>query len=999
MIRKISFIMTLLILTILTNSFSAPMWGETMLVKQPDGTKVEVKIFGDEYYRRIEGLDGYTLIKDKKTKWICYADLSTNGEDFISTGKKYTIKGKVNALQRSAAISHPDLKVKKGLKLNKSVLKKLIKQRREDYPQYISYSTGSSSAQRLSSAPEASSPYIGDVRGITVLIDFPDDTATVDQNEIDNMLNQTGYSNNGNVGSLKDFFFDVSEGQLTYTNAVTAYFRAPQPKTYYNEDTGNKTRVHDLLKAALLDVEANGFDFSTLSVDANGVARGLNFYYAGNPDVPWSVGLWPHASGLGTSHQLTLDGVLLRGYQMTSIGTTPTIGVFAHENGHLLLHWPDTYDYDGGSRGLSFYDLMSAGHGGNPQIPNVVFRNEAGWVTRTDISNATPGTVFSHLSNSNTCYYFPNPNDTNESFYIESRTNRPYASGNVRWNYSDQGLMIWHYDRNMWGNSREEMTPEEHYRISLEQANGEFALEDNAKPLNQTCLYRSGNATNFNDGTLPNALWWNGSPSGLQIANVSTIQPEMTFEIGDVTPSEFIIETVVRTGAEIVQLPANGNLVNGSTGVGPTGGNNFGTVPEAGDKVFANQDGSQYAVEISSASAWWLNIPWNTPYQGAGCNDCELSVIKGGSGSGAPNGVIEPTGPVSVIQNSQPLFKMVPDAGYQVKNVIVDGVSQGEIYEYQFSPVNENHIIEVEYEPATTLMYQLTVAGQNGPGTYEGRGEYLSGTTVTIKATPGPGYIFDHWMVYAGNYELTDPTQNPLDVVVNSTGTILAVYTVPTEVSLSLETSGTGIGSVSGSGIHPYDSPINITAIPDAGSRFIKWNIVEGYANIGNPSQASTTVTLYSDAVLSAEFESDQTVNLDMRIEGAGTATLTGAGTYAPGTVVNIEAAPEAGWKFKNWGVDAGGDAVIADVNSSSTSVTVNTNSSIFAVLEEDIVSNCDGIPEYVDGTVYQNGDQVINVGKKYEVKVAGWASIGGPYEPGVGWAWENAWTYIEDCQ
>ena len=44
--------------------------GEIHQFKQPDGTVVDVKLYGSEFYIRAEGLDGFTLIRDKATNWI-----------------------------------------------------------------------------------------------------------------------------------------------------------------------------------------------------------------------------------------------------------------------------------------------------------------------------------------------------------------------------------------------------------------------------------------------------------------------------------------------------------------------------------------------------------------------------------------------------------------------------------------------------------------------------------------------------------------------------------------------------------------------------------------------------------------------------------------------------------------------------------------------------------------------------------------------------------------
>ena len=57
----------------------------------------------------------------------------------------------------------------------------------------------------------------------------------------------------------------------------------------------------------------------------------------------------------------------------------------------------------------------------------------------------------------------------------------------------------------------------------------------------------------------------------------------------------------------------------------------------------------------------------------------------------------------------------------------------------------------------------------------------------------------------------------------------------------------------------------------------------------------------------------------------------------------------------------------------------------------------CDA-PQYVDGSTYNNGDKVQHNGKTYACAVGGWCTIGGPYEPGVGWAWEHAWNALGTC-
>ena len=59
---------------------------------------------------------------------------------------------------------------------------------------------------------------------------------------------------------------------------------------------------------------------------------------------------------------------------------------------------------------------------------------------------------------------------------------------------------------------------------------------------------------------------------------------------------------------------------------------------------------------------------------------------------------------------------------------------------------------------------------------------------------------------------------------------------------------------------------------------------------------------------------------------------------------------------------------------------------------------NCTGVANYVEGAAYANNAIVKNAGTAYSCTVAGWCSVGGPYAPGTGWAWTNAWSSLGAC-
>jgi hypothetical protein len=55
--------------------------------------------------------------------------------------------------------------------------------------------------------------------------------------------------------------------------------------------------------------------------------------------------------------------------------------------------------------------------------------------------------------------------------------------------------------------------------------------------------------------------------------------------------------------------------------------------------------------------------------------------------------------------------------------------------------------------------------------------------------------------------------------------------------------------------------------------------------------------------------------------------------------------------------------------------------------------------PQYVTGNAYGQNAIVYNTNGQYQCIVPGWCSQGiAAYEPGIGWAWNTAWTYLGQC-
>ena len=219
-----------------------------MTLKQPDNTEVKVKVTGDEYYQHIESIDGYTLCRNEEG-WICYANTNDNNSEYIATdkvykGEKYTAPSVIKRILGSA----------EKLSKHEKIDKEYMDEKREEIKEELNADSIEEVAEEVMSTNvqyQANYSKTETINGLTLLIQFPDEKSAISKSEINNFFNQTGYKGYSNNGSVKDYFYDVSGGKVTYENTITEFYTAKKSKSYY--DSVNET---DYSKALELVNEA-----------------------------------------------------------------------------------------------------------------------------------------------------------------------------------------------------------------------------------------------------------------------------------------------------------------------------------------------------------------------------------------------------------------------------------------------------------------------------------------------------------------------------------------------------------------------------------------------------------------------------------------------------------------------------------------------------------------------------------------------------------------------
>ena len=548
---KTNLILFAVVVFVTTSVIAAP-FAKKIPFTQPDGTKIELWGEGDEFYAVFETLDGYTVVFDPQTKAYHYAQRSADGNDLISAGVEVDKRDSAAlGLARHVRIK-PEAVKKRAFErfqrwdqaMQVSTRWKAMKGERRQAELAVEGQGGSSGSQP--SPP--SSTTTGTKVGLCLLIDFSDDPATIPQANIVNFCNGDNYTDYGNNGSVKKYYLDNSNNLLTYTNVVTIYIRAPQPKTYYNDtskDCGEQGRLLIANAIAVMKALPNYNTeilptFGALTVDGGNNVVAFNVFYAGDNGGVWAKGLWPHSGSLASPLELSAGGKKVYHYQISNISNSLEIGTFCHENGHMLCGFPDIYDYGYDSwGGAGFFCLMDYGcyggtNGSNPVQICAYLKRAAGWANIIDLnstSNLTATVTAAPTAGYNNYYRYRKPGVSTEYFLVENRQQTGHDAS-----IPAAGVAVWHIDE-LGDKDNQSLAPNTthaNYEVTLVQADNLWHFEYYQDLYDAKDLYYAGNSASaysnrLDDNSSPNAHWWDGTLSGINFRDFSVSGTSMTF--------------------------------------------------------------------------------------------------------------------------------------------------------------------------------------------------------------------------------------------------------------------------------------------------------------------------------------------------------------------------------------------------------------------------------------------------------------------------------------
>ena len=379
---------------------------EPIVKTQADGSTITVRLVGDEFHSYYTTLDGKPLRLDEKGMYVEDAGVTQISQ--------------------------------------KGVLMRQTAQKQQAMATY---------------------PLTGSPKSLVILVNFADLKFTIEASAFQRMLTQSGYSENGGVGSARDYFIASSD------SLFSPQFDCYGPVTLSNGYAYYDTHVARMIVEACNLVADQGVDMTQYDTDNDGRLDNVFVYYAGHNEAEGAASstIWPHRSVVMTGDRV--QGKLIYDYACTSelrgsAGTSMCgIGTFCHEFGHVL-GLPDYYDTErSGAYTIGSWDIMCSGsYNGSGKTPpsytagerfqlgwaHPVQLTDAGSYTLPPIENGQAQIYLIAKTNHNLSWEGPSPS---EYWLLENRQNVGWDKHST--SLAGTGMLIWHvdYSASAWGNN------------------------------------------------------------------------------------------------------------------------------------------------------------------------------------------------------------------------------------------------------------------------------------------------------------------------------------------------------------------------------------------------------------------------------------------------------------------------------------------------------------------------------------------------------------------
>lgn len=424
--------------------------------------------------------------------------------------------------------------------------------------------------QALRRVGKPSESTTGQHRGLVILVEFKDEKmATADpQKAFDRFFNEEGYNENGNAGSVRDYFLKQSYGKLEINFDVVGPYTCNGTIAHYGgaDEGSHDVRPTEMVMEAI-DAAAKEIDFTPYDWDNDGEVDQIFLICAGYDEAEGadSKYIWPHEWALEAQDisreyngkKLNTYGVSteLWGNEKSNPNKTMSgIGTACHEFSHCL-GLPDMYDTSGDNYGMGSWDVMCSGNynesSHTPAGYTSYERWFSGWLEPTELKEMTRITNMKPLATDPECYVLYNDANHNEFYLLESRQHVGFDKA-----LSTHGLLVLHVDYNeaAWRSNVVNVSSERQHVTIIPADNIPSNYSESGDPF--PWITEKKKVTELTNYSTPAATLYNENVDGRKL---------MSKPIDNITESEDGLISFVACRPELgIPQPEEGSYIEGT---------------------------------------------------------------------------------------------------------------------------------------------------------------------------------------------------------------------------------------------------------------------------------------------------------------------------------------------------------------------------------------------------------------------------------------------------
>ena len=299
--------------------------------------------------------------------------------------------------------------------------------------------------------------------------------------------------------------------------------------------------------------------------------------------------------------------------------------------------------------------------------------------------------------------------------------------------------------------------------------------------------------------------------------------------------------------------------------------------------------------------------------------------------SAGSNGSITPSATVNY--GSSKTINMSPSTGYEVNEVIVDGINKGKITTYTFNNITDNHTISVTFKKLDEQKFTVNCTTvQNGNISVSPTSATV-GTKITIYVNPSEGYrlkqIDSSPTVAINNNQFTMPAQN---VTLTPVFEKIEVQTYAITVGTSEHGTATASHTSASAG-----TTITMTATPGQGY-VLKSYATQPFVSVVNgqfvmPSSPITVTPIFdAESVVKTSYD----IYVSTETTDRGDVSVTGVDETKG--IISIRAEAEPGYRFSEWEISNGVCFLSSPYTSETLMIIQDSDVSVVAHFVKDIL-------------------------------------------------------------